>query len=194
MAFNIENFRSALADNGARPNLFEVEITFGTATISTPRPFESSGTSDLKYLCQSATLPGKTVSSLDVQYRGRTIHIPGITNFNTWTTNIINNDGSIRKKITDWMRKLGGAGDGGRTDVDNNLYGSAKVKQLSKTGTEIQTYIFTNFFPINVGEIPLDWGTDTLQTFSCTWRYDYWSHTDVDSLVVGVAEGTEGQG
>lgn len=186
MAFSVDKFRTALSNNGARANLFEVEITFGNTDANASSVATNLTTEQkFKFLCQSASIPGKTVTPLDVSYRGRIIHIPGATVFSPWTTTVINNDGDIRKKITDWMRLIGGAGDGTRTNIDQTkFYGSAKVYQLGKTGVVQQTYEFFNFFPTNVSDIALDWGTDALQTFTCTWRYDYWGHKDGDDTDV----------
>ena len=36
---------------------------------------------------------------------------------------------------------------------------------------------FINCFPINLGEIALDWGSnDTVEEYTVDWAYDYWTH------------------
>ena len=52
---------------------------------------------------------------------------------------------------------------------------NATVTQFAKTGEPIRTYNFVGIFPITVGAIALDWGTnDEVETFPVTFAYDYW--------------------
>ena len=55
MAFNIADFQSALAEQGARPNLFEMTLTvpsgMGTAVVAT----------NFSKLCKTAQIPGSTI-------------------------------------------------------------------------------------------------------------------------------------
>ena len=39
-------------------------------------------------------------------------------------------------------------------------------------------YKFVNAFPVALGEIGLDWGSnDTIEEFTIDFSYDYWTHT-----------------
>lgn len=185
MAFNIDTFRTKISDGGARNSLYEISLTWPTGVRVTASGDAAS--SNPSILCISTSIPGKSINNIPMQYRGRTVNIPGNSQFNTWTTTIINNDGTIRNTILDWIRILGGAFDGTRTDtlggttavpLNNNLFSTGKVSQLSKSGTVVQEYNFTNMFPLSISAINLDWGDDNPQQFSCTWRFDYWGHVD----------------
>ena len=48
------------------------------------------------------------------------------------------------------------------------------VKQFSKTGSVLCSYKFTNAFPTSLSAITLDWGTQEIEEFTCTWTYDSW--------------------
>ena len=34
-------------------------------------------------------------------------------------------------------------------------------------------------WPTELGEIALDWSSDAVEEYTCTWAYDYWTHGTV---------------
>lgn len=78
MAFNIQQFRSEMVGDGARPNLFEVTMQFpafsGIANAATK----------LTFMCKSAQLPGSTVGVVPVSYFGRELKFAGNRVFADW--------------------------------------------------------------------------------------------------------------
>ncbi len=79
----ISQFKSALSGGGARPNLFEVELTTFPAGISWDAD-------KFKYLCKAAALPASNISPIDVPFRGRIFKVAGDRTIDTWTVTIIN--------------------------------------------------------------------------------------------------------
>ena len=79
MAFNVNNFRSALPGGGARANLFEVRI---------PNPAGLSGLPDvqknIRLLCQTASIPTGTIEQTELNYFGRVYKIAGTRTFEDW--------------------------------------------------------------------------------------------------------------
>ena len=79
MAFNVNNFRSALPGGGARSNLFEVRI---------PSPPGLSGLPDvqrnIRLLCQTASIPTGTIEQTELNYFGRVYKIAGTRTFEYW--------------------------------------------------------------------------------------------------------------
>ena len=49
------------------------------------------------------------------------------------------------------------------------------VNQYGKAGEIIKTYKFIGAFPTALSTINLDWGTQDIEEFTCTWTYDRWS-------------------
>ena len=85
MAFNIQDFRSSLRYDGARPNLFEVSmstINVGVANIDPQMVFK----------CRAAQLPEDNLGVIPVNYMGREIKIPGNRTFPEWTVTVINDE------------------------------------------------------------------------------------------------------
>ena len=88
---NINDFKAKLAGGGARANQFKVTMPFpGYAQVG-------GEIEDLAFLCRSTSLPGMTVPSFNVPFRGRSIKIAGDRTFETWTITVMNDvDFSIR--------------------------------------------------------------------------------------------------
>jgi hypothetical protein len=67
MAFDATAFRNQLAYGGARPNLYEVHVTFPSEDVSVSEKFT--------FMCRSASLPGMMVGTATLPYFGRTIKL-----------------------------------------------------------------------------------------------------------------------
>ena len=48
------------------------------------------------------------------------------------------------------------------------------VNQFGKDGKVIRKYKFIGAFPTALSTINLDWGTQDIEEFTCTWTYDRW--------------------
>ncbi len=84
----ISQFKSALIGGGARPNLFEVELTTLPAGISWDAD-------SFRYMCKAAQLPAQNVANIDVPFRGRIFKVAGDRTIDTWTVTIINDEGFV---------------------------------------------------------------------------------------------------
>ena len=180
MAFNIADFQSALAEQGARPNLFEMTLTVPTVT-GTSKVVNTNFTK----LCKTAQLPGSTIGVVEVQYFGRPVKMPGNRTFENLTTTIINDEGfELRKSMEAWMAFLN-SHEGNTTEVAGgtgglNYTGTLTIQQYNRDGTfsNDASYTFNKCWPVNVAPIDLDWGTnDTIEEFTVEWAYDWWSST-----------------
>ena len=176
MAFSISSFRAnALAKNGARANLFEVNLT-GAAVNGF-----GLGVPELTFACKAAQIPTSSVGVVEVPYFGRVVKIPGNKTFENWTVTIINDeDFNIRNAMEKWITAMG-THEGNVATIsagDGTLYGQATVNQYAKAGgTVLEAYNFVNIFPINVAAIDLAWETnDAIEDFTVEFAYDYWTH------------------
>ena len=177
MAFNIADFQEALAEQGARPNLFEMTLTLPSITGLVNTNFTK--------LCKTAQLPGSTIGVVEVQYFGRPVKLPGNRTFENLTTTIINDESfDIRHAMEGWMSFLNQhksnitASVGGAT-TGAAYTGTLTLQQFNKDGTAPanSAYTFDNCWPVNVAPIDLDWGTnDTIEEFTVEWAYDWWTN------------------
>ena len=49
-----------------------------------------------------------------------------------------------------------------------------QVQQFSKGGEELRTYIFKGAWPSALSTINLDWSSQEIEEYTCTWQYDSW--------------------
>ena len=187
MAHSLTDFKSKLIGGGARPNLFEVEIT----NDELPDGITSLDADTFKYLCKAAQLPASNVASIDVPFRGRTLKVAGDRTFDTWTITIINDtDFAIRKAMEDWMQFIAQYQDASGATTPDSYYRSATVKQLGRAASavgegedssrgqglvDIATDEFQDIFPTNISAIDLSYDTtDTIEEFTVEFQVNYW--------------------
>ena len=179
MAFSVTEFKSNLQQGGARPSLFKVDFTYPSGITTPPTRSE--------FLVKSTTIPASTIGSYDVFYHGKTIHVAGDRSFDTWETTIINDeDFGIRTTLENWMGSISNHKLNTRdkevfakSEGDSAKYKtSLMVHQFSKAGDELRSYEFIGAWPSALSTINLDWSTQEIEEFTCTWMYDSWSAID----------------
>ena len=175
MAFSVTEFKSNLKQGGARPSLFKVVFDYPSVVPTPPTKAE--------FLVKATTIPASTVGSYDVFYHGKAIHVAGDRSFDTWDTTIINDeDFGIRHTLEKWMSSISNhslntrdKGVFNTSEGDVAKYKSTvKVTQFSKAGEELRSYRFFGAWPSALSTINLDWSTQEIEEFTCTWQYDSW--------------------
>lgn len=173
MAFNINEFRSQMVGDGARPNLFEVSMNFPN--------FSDSGNAaqKLTFMCKTAQLPGSTINTVPVQYFGRELKFAGNRVFQDWTISVINDeDFVIRNAFERWMNGINSHNLNVRNPSAASPAGyttDATVTQYGKGGNELKQYKFIGVFPTDLSPIDVDWGSnDTIEEFTVTLSYQWW--------------------
>ena len=175
MAFDVTQFRTTLIGDGARPNLFDVQLQF-------PSWISTGGTAASKsqFMVKSAQLPGSTVGTTPLFYFGREVKLAGNRTFPDWTIQVINDeDFSIRNAMEQWVNGINdpiGNIRNPAADVVDGGYGvDAQVTQYSKTGDVIKQITLVSMFPVDVAPLDLDWGSnDTIQEYAVTLAFQYW--------------------
>ena len=174
----ISEFKSTLAGGGARPNLFEVELT------TFPSAITGWDADTFKYVCKAANLPASTIASIDVPFRGRTFKVAGDRSIDVWTVTVINDeDFKLRRSFEAWMELI--------AKLDNNLgatnpssyMSNATVHQLGRGSTVNSTtnagadssilasYNFVDIFPTAVSAIDLSYDSgDTIEEFTVEFQ------------------------
>jgi hypothetical protein len=169
----ISDFKSKLKGGGARPNLFEVELTFPSdvAVQDVNEVVENA-----RFMVKAAALPASTVAPIDVPFRGRILKIAGDRTFETWTITVLNDTSfNIRSAFEKWMNYINKL-DNGTGQTDPALYQvDAKVHQLDRDGGTLRKYVFKDIFPTNISAIDLSYETtDTIQEFQVEMQVHYW--------------------
>ena len=169
----ISDFKSKLSGGGARPNLFEVVLSFPDAAkpANQAEVLEKS-----RFLVKAAALPASTIASVDVPFRGRILQVAGDRTCESWTITVINDvDFSIRSAFEKWMNVINRMTDATGLTDPNTYYKDAVVKQLDRNGGVLRSYKFWDIFPTNISTIDLNYETtDTIQEFTVEMQVHYW--------------------
>ena len=175
----ISEFKSRLLGGGARPNLFEVELTAMPASVTLPWQAERFG-----FLCKAAQLPGMNIANIDVPFRGRIFKVAGDRTIDNWTITVINDeDFVLRNAFENWTQQIADLTTNlGATDPSAYMT-NAKVFQLgrgsskastSSTGNEnvvLKEYEFIDIFPTSVSAIDLSYDTgDTIEEYTVEFQ------------------------
>ena len=178
----ITDFKSKLTGGGARPNLFEVELSFPAAVSVDNNVLDNS-----RFLVKAAALPASTVSPIEIPFRGRTLKIAGDRTFETWTITVINDvDFGIRSAFEKWMNIINNVNDGTGIQDPEQYQADAFVYQLDRDGGILRSYKFYDLFPTNISAIDLSYETtDTLQEFTVELQVHWWEASRGTSPVSG---------
>ena len=173
----ISQFKSALIGGGARPNLFEVELT----TLPGGIAWDAD---NFRFMCKAAALPAQNVASIDVPFRGRIFKVAGDRTIDVWTVTIINDEGFLlRNAFEEWSNLIADLGTNlGATDPSAYMT-NAKVFQLGRgssassqdnsgsSNVVLKEYEFIDIFPTNVSEIAVSYdSSDTIEEFTVEFQ------------------------
>ena len=193
---SITNFRDRLVGGGARPNMFEVNLTLPDGLLP-----QGDFTQDIRFMIKAAEIPAAVIGNIPVPFRGRVLPVAGDRTFDPWTVTVINDaQFNIRDAMEQWSNLINDlqfdVGDINPADYQTK----AEVFQLSRQsqgsggqsagkGGEIiqtlRTYNFEGIYPTEVSSIALDYGaTDQIEEFQVTFNYLYWT-TDLPGLPKG---------
>jgi hypothetical protein len=181
MAFSVNEFRSQMTGDGARPNLFEVSMPF--PSFASP----ANAQTKLTFMCKTAQLPGSTVGTIPVNYFGRELKFVGNRQFADWSISIINDeDFVIRNAFERWMNGINSHNFNVRNPLALAPSGysvDAQVTQFGKQGDMLKKYRFIGVFPTDVSAIDVDWGSnDTIEEFSVNLSYQWWDAVETGVL------------
>ena len=175
----ISEFKSRLLGGGARPNLFEVELTNLPASVTFPWQAERFG-----FLCKAAQMPAQTIANIDVPFRGRIFKVAGDRTIENWTITVINDEDFLfRNAFEEWTQQIANLDDNMGSTNPSSYMVNAKVYQLgrgstpnakSNSGTAnsvLKEYEFYNIWPSTVAAIDLSYdSTDTIEEFTVDFQ------------------------
>lgn len=175
----LDNFKAQLVGGGARPNLFEVSITYPPTLNGQDitAPIGATSTDDLlTFMVKAAALPASNITPIEIPFRGRTLKVAGERTFDTWTITVLNDvDFKIRTSFEQWMNAISKIGDASGDTNPTNYQRSATVSQLNRAGTAVRRYKFQGIFPTNISQIDLSMdSTDTIEEYTVEFQVQYW--------------------
>jgi hypothetical protein len=200
MPFNVSTFASqGLPFGGARASLFEVFLRLPQGIG------EPTAEAQFRFVCKASSIPSSTVGQIEVPYFGRKVKMAGNRTFENWSVTVLNDeDFLVRNAFELWSSYINSHENNLRdasviTETGLAAYRTtATVRHYAKTGVfaggtndgdaaiPTREYTFVNIFPINIGNIELNWETtDAIEEFTVEFAYDYWTvDADVNGRVI----------
>ena len=191
---SISEFKSKVATDFARPNLFECTLNFPESTVANGTTLTELG----KFTVKAANLPATQLGTVEVPYRGRVLKIAGDRTFEPWTITIMNDKNfKLRDGFEKWTESIQAYSQNvtsAGTNI-NNYFADMFVTQLdrnasspttqstsstsqSASGTPhapLRAYRFVDVFPTNISAIDLDFGSnDAIEEFTVEMQVQYW--------------------
>ena len=181
----ISQFKSQLIGGGARPNLFEVELTTLPAGIAWPAD-------NFRYMCKAAQLPASVIANIDIPFRGRIFKVAGDRTIEPWSITVINDeDFRIRNAMEQWMELIAKLDTNLGATLPESYMTNATVYQLGRGSTPssknnagdrnavLREYEFIDIFPTNVSSIDLSYdSSDTIEEFVVDFQVQSFAFVD----------------
>lgn len=183
MTMRIDDFKTALAQGGARSNLFKCTIFWPNGTITGEADTNFGGDALHSFMIKTAALPGSTIASIPVPFRGRTLKVTGDREFADWSVSVINDANfGVRNAFERWHDAINGAVtnvSGGGVDVTNfdSYVGNIEIDQLGRDGNAIKRYRLLGAWPTEVAQIDVSFDAGDIEEFSVNFTYQ-WFETD----------------
>lgn len=159
----ISEILGALSTGIARPNRFKIEL-----------PNDDGG--QFGILCYACTLPARGIQTFELKQRGVPYKVPfsqdyqPIT-FSFYATPRLN----TRKYFERWHKDVVISYKYNVMGTYTNFARPVKIKMLDQMGEVGLTVSLIEAWPINIGEVDLNYGTNnTYATITVTLSYKYW--------------------
>lgn len=181
----IQSFKSRVAGDFSRPNLFKCVVDFPTGTVGKDEASKLG-----EFTVRAANLPATQLGIVEVPYRGRVLKIAGDRTFEPWTITIMNDKNFVLRNafeswaqgVQEYTQNVTTVG----TDV-NSYFKDMRVIQYDRFGdlkdsadaeaepNVLAEYRFYDTFPTNVAAIDLDYGSnDAISEFTVELQVQYW--------------------
>lgn len=182
MAFDLEQFKSALTGGGDRPSKFQIRMVIPGVAAG-----DASAGEKLTMTCTGSSIPPMILGVTPVFHFGREIKVAGDRVFPEWNLRVVNDeDYLVRRTVERWSHGINTV----RKNTTIAPYGSnpatyktdAYVYKYGKDGSLLREYKLVGCWPSIVSPIELNWGDrDRIAEFDITIQYDYWEN-DTDIL------------
>lgn len=147
----------------ARPNLFLIEIPYLGKNFT--------------FRAKASTAPSANVDEIKVGFMNRKMSLGGDRTFENWNCTLYSDEKHEgRQEILDWQALVHGQGNEITGSTPAQYKKQAIIKHYARDGKTIsKEYTVYGLWPQNVGEVALDWDTNSeVETFEVNFAYDYW--------------------
>ena len=173
----ISAFKAQLQGGGARANQFRVELNFPSFIGS----LGSAAGNAAQFLCVASSLPASTMSEITATFRGRPVYFAGDRTFPAWSVTVLNDTNFlIRNALERWSNGITNytATNGIMRPSDYQV--DMSVHQLDRNDTVLKTYRFFDAFPVQIGDIQLNFDQgNQIESYGVSISYNYFTTNNI---------------
>lgn len=177
MAGSINDFKSSFKTDLARTNRFDVNIPVPLTLL----PYVSSA-KDLKYRCEAAQLPGRTLATLEQRTYGPVEKFPYMNTYNDIDMVFLVDDDMNQKVFFDaWMNYINPLYNYNfryKSDYSTVL----TVNQYDVNGQLSYSVNMFDAYPVSMNQLDLDWAGEGVHKLSVTFAYTYWQNNSLQAV------------
>ena len=170
MAANIQEFKSSFSSDVARASRFDVYVTIPSA-FSAYLPVT---TETLSFRCETAELPGRTISTTDLKIYGPTEKLPYLTTYNDMALTFIVSDTMEEKALFDIWLDMINPPDSHNFNYKDSYATEIVINQYDVVDNLTYSVKLIDAFPISVNQLELNWSTDGTHKLTVTFAYTKW--------------------
>lgn len=124
-------------------------------------------------LVKGASMPGKTVTPLEVPYRGLKYKVAGDPTFNDWTVTVLGEDYSVYEQLHKWFDKASNFSTNERGNPGDYKIDGITVQQLDNRNNVIATMTLNGVWVTAIDDVAFSQDSvDTLVEFGATFSID----------------------
>lgn len=173
---NISVFRSMIGAAGGpgTQNRFYV-------MINPPGALANDNYADMRYLTESAELPGRGLKTAEFRHYGPTFRRPYEVEYETIDLTLLCRDAyTERFAFDEWMRLIS-PNDNYDMEYPDDFEGSITIYTVSQTSDEsYYRFILQGAWPVMVSKQPMSWIEDQVQRLTVTFTYNQWAREAID--------------
>ena len=148
---------------------------------------------DVSLLCESCTLPGRTVSTIDYQNVKQAVKVPySFINEDVTFTFILTGDYYMRKMFDNWMNLVFDA-ENYQLKYKDTYTTDVRIAQVNKNNIPVYTVQLHNAYPTGINAITLDnTAESTIQKVTVNMTYETFVVEGLFDAAKGVMKGLAG--
>lgn len=185
MAGSIAEFKASFNTELARPNKFDVDIPIPIGMV----PYLGTAR-QLKFRCETAELPGRTLATTSMKIYGVEEKFPYMTSYGDLSLTFIVSDDMSEKKFFDaWLNWIS-------PTINYNLkYKGDYAVALRVNQYDVQNQVsysvdLIDAYPIAINQMDLDWSSDGHHKLTVTFAYTSWRNNSLEALGMELLETT----
>jgi hypothetical protein len=185
MAGSIAEFKASFNTELARPNKFDVDIPIPIGLI----PYRGTA-QQLKFRCETAELPGRTLATTSMKIYGVEEKFPYMSSYSDLSLTFIVSDDMSEKKFFDaWLNWIS-------PTINYNLkYKGDYAVALRINQYDVQNQVsysvdLIDAYPIAMNQMDLDWSSDGHHKLTVTFAYTSWRNNSLEALGMELLETT----